>query len=115
MKRKRVIHQYKSLHQQAIERNQPFIDIQLLSECAYYPRVPAFGRPPKCRSCSFTHPNLSCRYGHILIDTRIGGCELCHIYGKRVYKIHERKFCASCLKQIVARIKQLRIEHQEGG
>lgn len=36
----------------------------LLNQCAYYPRG-------GCQDCTFDQPNDSCKWSHILIDTRI--------------------------------------------
>jgi len=40
------------------------IDPILIHECGYYPRG-------GCQYCLFDSPNPNCRWGHILIDTRI--------------------------------------------
>jgi len=109
-KRKHIIHSYQSLHQQAISRAQPNIDIQLLSECAYYPRLPAFGRTPKCTYCSFDKPNLRCKWAHILIDSRIGACELCQTYHRHTHEVGGRQLCLQCLSQMAEKIKEMREE-----
>lgn len=46
-------------------------DDELLVQCAYYPRPPAFGQPSPCVKCKFDTPNPSCPYAHILLDTRL--------------------------------------------
>jgi len=91
------------------------IDELLLQQCAYYPRPSTFGKPSPCIYCTFDFPNDNCRRAHILTDTRIGGCELCHHYGRKVYNIHDHHFCKSCLRQIIDRAKLLRNNQQEGG
>ncbi len=45
------------------------VDEELLQQCAYYPRPPAFSKPSPCLSCSFTSPNPRCKRGHILTLT----------------------------------------------
>lgn len=46
-------------------------DPELLVQCAYYPRPPAFGKQSSCIQCKFESPNPVCPYGHILLDTRL--------------------------------------------
>jgi hypothetical protein len=43
------------------------IDMQLISQCAYYPRPPAFeSNVSPCNKCSVDNPLKSCKYSHIL-------------------------------------------------
>ncbi len=41
------------------------LNTDLLFNCGYYPRG-------GCQDCSFTLPNPSCKFSHILLDTRPG-------------------------------------------
>ncbi len=40
------------------------VDTELLFGCGYYPRG-------GCQDCSWNQPNLSCKFSHILSDTRL--------------------------------------------
>ena len=46
------------------KRNGHDLDVSLLFNCSYYPRG-------GCQDCSFDSPNSSCKWSHILTDTRI--------------------------------------------
>jgi hypothetical protein len=43
------------------------IDVELLNQCAMYPKPPAFGqRASGCTECSVSEPKKSCQYSHLL-------------------------------------------------
>lgn len=74
-------------------------DRDLAAQCAYYPRV-AFGRVV-CANCTFDYPKESCKRAHIMQDTNLRRCELCHLVDDNVILVEHHTLHPACLERVL--------------